>query len=439
MSKSLERLELSGNQLQQLVKDFQKEMEIGLNRVEGERSSLKMLHSFVSKPTGNETGYFYALDLGGTNFRVIRLELKGNGQLGASQLQSFTISEAAMTGGVQDLFNFIADCVEEFVEKHGESSSRNETIKLGFTFSFPVNQTSLASGTLIKWTKGFTTEGVVGKDVVALLNDAFHRKNLKIEVVALVNDTVGTLVARGYSDTKCELGVILGTGTNAAYAEDITKIKSLESSFKSEKMVINIEWGAFGDVYPVLPLTTADDTLDVNSVNPKNQRFEKSISGMYLGEITRLIILEFQQEGKIFSGQNVKDSAFNSGYKFHTSYVSKIIADSSEDLNATESILESNFGLKTSKEERILFKTVAQAVVTRAARLSATTIGAILEKIGRLNDVTVAVDGGVYEHVPGFKQLMEDTIKELYPSSEVRTVLSRDGSGNGAAIIAASA
>ena len=33
--------------------------------------------------------------------------------------------------------------------------------ELGFTFSFPVKQTSASSGALIKWTKGFSIEDMV--------------------------------------------------------------------------------------------------------------------------------------------------------------------------------------------------------------------------------------------------------------------------------------
>jgi len=51
-------------------------------------------------------------------------------------------------------------------------------------------------------------------------------QNLNIEVVALVNDTVGTLATRCYSDPQCFMGVIFGTGTNAAYIEKV--ITSLE-------------------------------------------------------------------------------------------------------------------------------------------------------------------------------------------------------------------
>jgi len=40
-------------------------------------------------------------------------------------------------------------------------------------------------------------------------------------VVALANDTVGTLFARCYQEAQCYIGVILGTGTNAAYIERV--------------------------------------------------------------------------------------------------------------------------------------------------------------------------------------------------------------------------
>jgi len=47
---------------------------------------------------------------------------------------------------------------------------------LGFCFSFPLEQTARDSGTLIKWVKGFENAGVEGRNVVELLQDAFHRK-----------------------------------------------------------------------------------------------------------------------------------------------------------------------------------------------------------------------------------------------------------------------
>lgn len=45
-------------------------------------------------------------------------------------------------------------------------------------------------------------------------------------------------------DPKCEMGVILGTGTNACYIEKSDQIKKLPSSVIGDSgMIINMEWG----------------------------------------------------------------------------------------------------------------------------------------------------------------------------------------------------
>lgn len=49
---------------------------------------------------------------------------------------------------------------------------------------------------------------------------------------------------RSYVDPKCEMGVILGTGTNACYIEKSDQIKKLPSSVIGDSgMIINMEWG----------------------------------------------------------------------------------------------------------------------------------------------------------------------------------------------------
>ena len=56
-------------------------------------------------------------------------------------------------------------------------------------------------------------------------------------------------------------------------------------------MMINTEWGAFDNAREVLPRTPFDNKVDRESINPGFQAYEKFISGMYLGEITRNILL----------------------------------------------------------------------------------------------------------------------------------------------------
>jgi len=73
------------------------------------------------------------------------------------------------------LFDHIVSCIAEFLE---ELSLKDKQFTLGFTFSFPCKQLSLASATLVKWTKGFKCSGVENQDVVSLLHDAIQRRQV---------------------------------------------------------------------------------------------------------------------------------------------------------------------------------------------------------------------------------------------------------------------
>ena len=87
-------------------------------------------------------------------------------------------------------------------------------------------------------------------------------------------------------------------------------------------------------------------------------------------------------------------------------------------------------------------------VATRGARLSAAGIFGILKKLGRdtardgekLKSV-VALDGGLYEHYTKFSTCMVSTFKELLGGEFAENIViehSNDGSGIGAALLAAS-
>jgi len=73
------------------------------------------------------------------------------------------------------LFDHIVSCIAEFLEEVG---LKHEHFTLGFTFSFPCIQDSLASARLVKWTKGFKCSGVENEDVVALLHQAINRRQV---------------------------------------------------------------------------------------------------------------------------------------------------------------------------------------------------------------------------------------------------------------------
>ena len=388
--KKLKAVEKSFNislkEMKKIMKDFRAEMDKGLA---GDKSSLKMLPAYADIPTGLEKGKFIALDLGGTNFRVVEIELKGGGRAKVTGTTEFKLDKRCISGSADELFDFLAERVKIAVKKFGITA--DNTVKAGFTFSFPMAQTGINTGRLVMWTKGFSAKGVIGKNVVGLLKEALARKGLNnIEVEALANDTVGTLAAGSYEDKSCDIGVILGTGTNACYREH----------FPQGHIIINTEWGNFNK----LRLTPYDRLLDKKSHKPGEQKLEKMVSGMYLGEISSIVLRGL---GLLDKNKSIK----------------------TEEMSVIES------GKPT------VVKKVCGLVSGRASRISAAAIAAIVKKIDpplkRIH--IIAIDGSLYEKHPYFAKNMKKALKELFgrKASRIRTALTKDGSGKGAAIIAA--
>ncbi|KAK4785423.1 hypothetical protein SAY86_002112 [Trapa natans] len=258
--------------LKQVVDAVAVEMHAGLASEGG--SKLRMLLTFVDNlPSGKEKGTYYALDLGGTYFRVMWVQLGGQrSSILAHDVERYPIPEHLLTSSSEDLFDFIASVFKQFVERdeNGSERSLDKRRDLGFTFSFPVKQTSVSSGILMKWTKGFAIEDMVGKEVGEYLQEALMKKGLNVRVAALVNDTVGTLALGHYHDADTVAAVIFGTGTNACYLERtdaIIKCQGLLTT--SGGMVVNMEWGNFWSSH--LPRTTYDVELDADSPNPNDQ------------------------------------------------------------------------------------------------------------------------------------------------------------------------
>ncbi|KAL6845591.1 hypothetical protein ACP4OV_025086 [Aristida adscensionis] len=428
------------------------EMERGLRA--DPHAPLKMLISYVDNlPTGtrDEHGLFYALDLGGTNFRVIRVQLGGREKrVVKQQYQEVSIPPHLMVGTSTELFDFIAVELEKFVRTEGEDFHLPEgrQRELGFTFSFPVHQLSISSGTLIKWTKGFSVNGTVGEDVVAELSRAMERQGLDMKVSALVNDTVGTLAGGRYVDNDVVAAVILGTGTNAAYVEHANAIPKWNGLLpKSGNMVINMEWGNFRS--DKLPRSEYDSAMDFESLNPGEQIYEKMISGMYLGEIVRRILLKLAHDASLFG--DVVPPKLEQQFVLRTPDMSAMHHDTSHDLKHLGAKLKDILGVPdTSLEARYITLHVCDLVAERGARLAAAGIYGILKKLGKdkvssgsyeKQRTVVALDGGLYEHYKKFSACLEATLTDLLgveTASSVVVKLANDGSGIGAALLAAS-
>ncbi|KAF7728829.1 glucokinase [Apophysomyces ossiformis] len=441
----VQRFTITPEYLHKICDHFMGEMVKGLNK---ENHTLAMIPSYVEgRLTGKEEGHFLALDLGGTNLRVVLVTLQGYGKYKTISTKA-RVSKELKTGPMRDLCDYIADCIDTFLTEQGLENQETE-LSLGYTFSFPVLQSRINRGRLSTWTKGFSCSGAVGKDPVMLLQDALLRKHLPVKVSALVNDTVGTLLSNAYKKPNTLAGLILGTGANGAYIEQMDKIKKWKNGKTTyPEMIINMEFGAFDNERQVLPLTRFDNKLDRESINPHSQIFEKMISGMYLGEIVRNVITDMMDREILFkpNGRYNRQSwskEISTQWSFETSFMSNIEEDGTPDLSRTRDVLDSNFNLQgLSLPELRLIKKVCELVGTRAARLAAAAIAGIVRHCG-IDEagVDIGIDGSLYEFYPSFEDRIYQGLTELLPQftdvrKSVRLGLAKDGSGVGAALTA---
>ena len=257
-----------------------------------------------------------------------------------------------------------------------------------------------------------------------------------------------------------------------------------------------MEWGGF-DSHSVAGAATIYDYAIDREEDPTSQRFEKQISGRYLGEITRKVIVHLMDSNLLFHDCNettkqasssvfrtkhafttpmmsaiehstydhvqllaTNDTTSNSKFvryflsasemdqkRIRTGWVTKMAMDSVINLNAADS--PAAFAKQTemahdfaamwmlaSDNERKIITDVCKMVSTRAARLAAAAIVAVVRKTGK-KKCTVAVDGSVFEKYPHFKTDMEQAIFEMEGTSrQLSLVHAEDGSGKGAALIA---
>ncbi|KEZ41383.1 hypothetical protein SAPIO_CDS7506 [Scedosporium apiospermum] len=132
-----------------------------------------------------------------------------------------------------------------------------------------------------------------------------------IRIAAIANDSVATLVSFIYQYGETEnrvpaMGLIVGTGCNATVTLPLeimaNKISSvsfgseISSGPKHNRIAVNTEWTINGTAVPLRELgliTKWDEELDRAGESPGFQPLEYVTSGRYLGELGRIIFLDY--------------------------------------------------------------------------------------------------------------------------------------------------
>lgn len=423
-----QQFEVSRSRMRKLKQAMTVEMDAGLA---GRKSSVAMLPAYCDAANGCEQGSYLALDLGGTNFRVMLVTLGGAGTVPRVVAEAkYRLTHKQISGTGAALFDAIAGYLRKFLRDQVVT----DEMALGYTFSFPVKLLGIDEGILLKWTKEFCATGVVGRKIVSLQRQALARKRVEgVNIVALANDTVGTLQAQAARDPNCGVGVILGTGFNIAVRVAGRRLSKDVGVYSGDNMIINMEAGNFNKD---LPRTAYDRRLDRDAGNGSHQLAEKMISGKYLPQLVRLLMLDLIRKERLFNGRVPPLFEERDAFKgWHMD-----VFDAGSRMEVRKLAGELFGGAPTPGEIRILSR-VCRLVSRRSARLAAALIAGTLARVSRRSKkrVTVAVDGSLFEKYPGYGRTLAAAIREVegQAAGGVRLKLTKDGSGLGAAIMAA--
>lgn len=417
----VKKLELSREQLLAVAARF----------AQGE--GLANLPSFIFVEREPVMGEYLALELGGTFLRAVQIHLRfarlpasqrgeparqEKGELQIDYLTKIVKGEIPCgkiecsvsefyTGIVQKLWPVLEEVAAR--DKTRYSTASGKALSMGFTFSFPVKTVRQADGDvdgkLLYWTKGVRVPGLVEKFVGQGLKAALRREGYQVERMVVLNDTVATFLAGLVSTPGDPLsmtpgvlcaGLVVGTGTNMAVMND-------------ESMVVNTEMGNL-DISGLGIETDWDRQVDLASAESGKNRFEKLVAGLYLPRIFNEIVGE----------ERVRELREFRGVR--------------------------------GKEEQI-----AQALVKRSAQLvGAVVVGAVNSttpgdslhppaaseaqplRAGKAPGVLYVVgEGSVFWQVSRYREMVQETVRELEPRVKVEFVEVENPGLIGAALAAA--
>ncbi|KAF2144870.1 uncharacterized protein K452DRAFT_265293 [Aplosporella prunicola CBS 121167] len=394
------------------------------------QSAMCMLPSYNhTLPSGHERGTYLALDVGGSTFRVALVELQGKSQgMRIAKMRSFRVDDRVRQLEGHAFFDWMAERIEETIaDPDVKKRCGPHTLPMGLAWSFPVEQTSTRSGILLDMGKGFrASKGVQKRDLGELIMLACNRRKLNVRMDAIVNDSSATLLSRAYQDETTRLALILGTGFNASVHLPVSalsrdKFGERPQSWhdQAERVLVNTELSMFGK--NILPTTRWDDYLNRNHDHPDFQPFEHLISGRYLGEITRLVLLEAIQTAGLFGGE-VPDKLLEP-YSLDTGIMAVIEADDTPSLTKACTVLQAHHPLPTppTYADLLFIRSICQLVSRRAAAYLATGIHALWSLRNRAENlaaadaghVTISCNGSVIEKYPSFRALCQQYIEDL--------------------------
>lgn len=427
-------------------------------------------------PNGRERGQFLALDVGGSTLRVALVELRGRDSKGEAssivEINSFKIDHEIRGLRGPAFFDWMAARIVETVAKGSKQGHAPEDpLLVGLAWSFPIEQTSSKGGKLGAMGKGFLAgEGLLGQDLGDIIEVACKKRGLHVELSAIVNDSSACLLSEAYLTSSTRFGLILGTGVNIAVHLPVATIGPPKYGVrpdtwwdKASHVIVNTELGMFGK--EILPLTKWDHLLLDSHPRPDFQPIEHLVSGYYLGEVCRLALIEAIESVGIFGG--VVPPSLLAPYSLDTETLSLIEADETPlfDAGLQTFMARHPSSVDPTTVDIATLRTLSSYISRRSASIVAASLYALwelkhetetefIESLSTdslfkaeteaeldISRTTVAFNGSVIEHYPGYRANLQKYLDDLVASSgrhsagvSIELVAARESSLLGAAV-----
>lgn len=268
---------LKMGQLKEIAVNLEDKIENGLKHDDTE---LKSIPTYIHPLTCSVEGQAVVLDWGGTNYRAAAINFEGGvATITPKKAGGKEISAATSKGFTQD------DLLAKQIEFANEIELPAKA-PVGYCFSYPAACLPNGDAKLIKWTKGIEINEMIGNPIGKPLLDRLNQTGkAEFTGIKVINDTVASLFA-GLTNPNYDayIGLIVGTGTNMASFVNANRIPKIDPGLNWQGLTpINLESGNFHPPH----LTKYDDLVDEKSNNKGAQRFEKSVSGMYIGQLLK--------------------------------------------------------------------------------------------------------------------------------------------------------
>lgn len=241
-----------------------------------------------------------------------------------------------------------------------------------------------------------------------------------------MNDSSATLLSSAYLDDSIRIALIFGTGMNAAVHLPVTalgvgKLTSRPKSWhdRAHYVLVNTELGMFGK--GILPTTRWDDELNSCHLSPDYQPFEYLITGRYLGEIVRLMLVEMAATNGVLGGD--LPASLLRPYSLDTHTIAIVEADDTPTLANACTFLQDHHSFPTlpTLEDLRYIQMICRYVSRRATAYLATGIHALwklrtdtegLDPHGS-GPVSIGCNGSVINKYPGFFHRCQEYVDVL--------------------------